>query len=267
MKTVVITGSSKGIGLGLAREFLKRGCSVILSGRNEDNLNNAVRSLGETYGQDKVSGQPCDVTDFNQVQALWNAAKKFSDTVDIWINNAGITNPSRLLWEVDPVDITRVINTNIIGVIYGSQVALKGMIEQGSGQIYNMEGFGSGDMMRAGMTLYGTTKRATRYFTESLVQEAENLPVQICTLGPGMVVTDFMLDDLKQLPEDKREENKIVYNILADTVETVTPFLVEEILKNDKTGAKIDWLTTEKANARFEDEEYLNRNLLGEFGL
>jgi hypothetical protein len=42
---------------------------------------------------------------------------------------------------------------------------------------------------------------------------------------------------------------------------------VEEILKNDKTGAKIDWLTTEKANARFEDEEYLSRNLLGEFGL
>ncbi len=82
-----------------------------------------------------------------------------------------------------------------------------------------------------------------------------------------MVVTDFMLDDLKQLPEDKREETKIVYNMLADKVETVTPFLVEEILKNDKTGAKIDWLTMEKANARFEDEHYLNRDLLSEFGI
>jgi short-subunit dehydrogenase len=267
MKAVVITGSSKGIGLGLATEFLKRGSSVLLSGRNEKNLQRAVQSLGETYGKDKVTGQPCDVTDFKQVETLWNAAKKFCDTVDIWINNAGITNPTRLLWEVDTSDISKVINTNIIGVINGSQVALKGMIEQGSGQIYNMEGFGSGDMMRAGMTLYGTTKRATRYFTESLAQEAENLPVQICTLGPGMVVTDFMLDDLKQLPEDKREETKIVYNILADTVETVTPFLVEGILENDKTGAKIDWLTTEKAQARFEDEAYLSRNLLGEFGL
>ena len=267
MKTVVITGSSKGIGLGMATEFLKRGCSVVLSARKENNLRNAVQSLGETYGQDKVAGHPCDVTDINQVEALWNAARKQFDRVDIWINNAGITNPTRLLWEVEPPDIERVITTNIIGVIYGSQVALKGMIEQGGGQIYNMEGFGSGDMMRAGMTLYGTTKRATRYFTESLVQEAEHLPVQICTLGPGMVVTDFMLDDLKQLSEEKREENKLVYNILADTVETVTPFLVEEILKNDKTGTKIDWLTTEKAQARFEDEAYLSRNLLGEFGL
>lgn len=266
MKTVVITGSSKGIGLGLATEFLKRDCSVLLSARNEKLLNAAQQSLRKTYGQDRVLGQPCDVTSLSQVAALWETGQKQFGRVDIWINNAGITNPTRVLWEVDPSDISRVITTNIIGVIYGTQVALKGMMQQGSGQIYNMEGFGSGDMMRAGMTLYGTTKRATRYFTESLVQEAEGLPVQICTLGPGMVVTDFMLDDLRQLSEEKREETKIVYNILADKVETVTPFLVEAILKNNRTGAKIDWLTTEKAQARFEDEEYLSRNLLGEFG-
>lgn len=267
MKTVVITGSSKGIGFGLATEFLKRDFSVVLSARNEKKLQAAVDSLGKQYAQDKVAGQPCDVTEVKQVETLWDTAKKTFGSVDIWINNAGITNPTKLLWEVDPSDINSVINTNITGVVYGTQVALKGMIEQGFGQIYNMEGFGSGDMMRVGMTLYGTTKRATRYFTESLVEEARDLPVQICTLGPGMVVTDFMLDDLKQLPEDKREETKIVYNMLADTVETVTPFLVEEIIKNDKTGAKIDWLTTEKANARFEDEYYLNRDLLSEFGV
>ena len=267
MKSVVITGSSKGIGLGLATEFLKREFSVVLSGRNEKNLQNVVSALKESYGEDKVAGQSCDVTTVKQVETLWEAAIKLYGRVDIWINNAGITNPTKLLWEVDPADINNVINTNITGVIYGTQVALKGMIKQGAGQIYNMEGFGSGDMMRVGMTLYGTTKRATRYFTESLVEEARDLPVQICTLGPGMVVTDFMLDDLKQLPEDKREETKIVYNMLADKVETVTPFLVEEILKNDKTGAKIDWLTTEKANARFEDEFYLNRDLLSEFDI
>ena len=267
MKTVVITGSSKGIGFGLATEFLKRNFSVVLSARNEKKLQSAVDSLGKEYGKDKVAGQPCDVTNVKQVETLWNTAKNKFGSVDIWINNAGITNPTKLLWEVDPTDITSVINTNITGVVYGTQVALKGMIEQGYGQIYNMEGFGSGDMMRVGMTLYGTTKRATRYFTESLVEEARDLPVQICTLGPGMVVTDFMLDDLKQLPEDKREETRIVYNMLADKVETVTPFLVEEIIKNEKTGAKIDWLTMEKANARFEDEYYTSRDLLSEFGI
>ena len=267
MKTVVITGSSKGIGFGLAAEFLKRDFAVVLSARNEKKLQSAADLLVEEYGKGRVAGQPCDVTNVQQVEILWNTAKNTFGSVDIWINNAGITNPTKLLWEVDPSDINSVINTNITGVVYGTQVALKGMIEQGYGQIYNMEGFGSGDMMRVGMTLYGTTKRATRYFTESLVEEARDLPVQICTLGPGMVVTDFMLDDLRQLPEDKREETKLVYNMLADKVETVTPFLVEEIIKNKETGAKIDWLTMEKANARFEDEYYTSRDLLSEFGI
>jgi len=266
MKSVVITGSSKGIGLGLSKEFLKRECSVTLSARSKNKLDEEVRKLGEEFGADKVMGQTCDVTDIKQVQALWDAAKQKFNKVDIWINNAGITNPTRLLWELDPAEIVSVINTNITGLIYGSQVALKGMLEQGFGQIYNMEGFGSGDMTRPGMTIYGTTKRAVRYFTESLIEEAKDKPVQIGTLGPGMVVTDFMLDNLRQMPKKQQEEVKTVYNILADKVETITPFLVENILKNDKTGAKIDWLTPEKSNARFEDEKYLTRDILGEFG-
>ena len=266
MKSVVITGSTKGIGLGLAKEFLKRGCSVVISARSKDKLEQEERKLKEEFDKDKVMGQTCDVTDFNQVRVLWNAAKQKFGKIDIWINNAGITNITRLLWELDPAEISPVVDTNITGLIYGCHVALQGMIEQGSGQIYNMEGFGSGDMMRAGMTIYGTTKRAVRYFTESLIEEAKDTPVKIGTLGPGMVVTDFMLDDLRQMPKEKLDETKAVYNMLADKVETVTPFLVENILKNDKTGTKIDWLTMEKANARFEDEHYLTRDILGEFG-
>jgi len=267
MKSAVITGSTKGIGLGMAREFLKKGCGVAISARNAERLDRQVKQLGEEFGRDRVAGSPCDVTVVSQVRTLWETAQQHFGTVDIWVNNAGITNPTKLLWEQDTADIAPVISTNITGVIYGSLVALQGMQGQGGGQIYNMEGFGSGDMMRPGMTVYGTTKRATRYFTESLAEEAKGTPVLIGTLGPGMVVTDFMLDDLRQMPEQQREQTRTIYNILADRVETVTPFLVEEILKNNEPGAKIDWLTPEKANERFESEEYLTRDLLGEFGL
>ena len=76
MKSVVITGSTRGIGLGLAKEFLKRGCSVAISSRSKDKLNQKVKNLGEAFGEDKVIGQPCDVTDSNQVQALWDAARQ-----------------------------------------------------------------------------------------------------------------------------------------------------------------------------------------------
>jgi short-subunit dehydrogenase len=267
MKSVVITGSTKGIGLGLAIEFLKRRCSVVISSRSKSQLEQLIKNLGEEFGQNRVLGKPCDVTVINQVRALWDVAKQKFNQIDIWINNAGVDTTHKLLWDLDSAEISSAMNTNITGLIYGTQVALQGMLKQGSGQIYNMEGFGSSDMMRPGMTVYGTTKRAVRYFTESVIEEAKNQPMQIGTLGPGMVITDFILDNLRKMPKEQLEETKAIYNILADTVETVTPFLVENILKNDKTGTKIDWLTPEKAQSRFEDEKYLKRDLLEEFGL
>ena len=127
MKTVVITGSSKGIGLGLAKEFLKRDCSVVISSRSRDKLKQVVQNLKETFGSDRVMGQPCDVTDYSQVQVLWDAVQKELGKVDIWINNAGITNTTRPLLELDTSEISPIINTNITGLIYGCQIALRGM--------------------------------------------------------------------------------------------------------------------------------------------
>lgn len=266
MKTVVITGSTKGIGLGLAREFLKRECSVVISSRNRDRLEQAVNNLKETFGSDRVMGHSCDVTDSSQVQALWNAAKKKFGKVDIWINNAGITNTTRPLKELDTTEISPIINTNITGLIYGCQIALQGMTEQGFGQIYNMEGHGSDDRKLPGLTIYGTTKRAVRYFSEALIDEVEGTPVQAGMLSPGIVLTDFILDDMRKMSPEQLETAKAVYNCLADKPETVTPFLVEHILKNDKNGTEIVWLTDEKANERFNSDEYNSRDLLSEYG-
>jgi short-subunit dehydrogenase len=267
MKSVVITGSTKGIGLGLAKEFLKRGCSVAMSGRSRDKLAQEVKNLAEAFGADKVIGQACDVTDINQVSALWDAAKKKFGKVDIWINNAGIPNTTKLFWELDAAEISPVVNTNITGLLYGCQVALKGMIEQGFGQIYNLEGHGSDGRTRPGLAVYGTTKRAVRYFTEALIEEVESLPVQVGMLSPGIVVTDFLLEDMRKMSLEQLETVKTVYNCLADTVETVTPFLVENILKNDKNGTEIVWLTDEKANERFNSDEYINRDFFSKYGL
>jgi len=267
MKSVVITGSTKGIGLGMAREFLKKECCVVMSGRSVLKIEQEVQDLGRQFGSDRIIARSCDVTDINQVRALWDAGKKAFDRVDIWINNAGVDTTMLPLWELDAAEIAPAISTNITGLIYGCQVALQGMLDQGSGQIYNMLGFGSGDMMRPGMTVYGTSKRAVKYFTDSLIEEAKGTPVQIGTLGPGMVVTDFMIEGMRKMSPEQREDVKTIYNMLADTVETVTPFLTENILNNDQTGAEIDWLTTEKAHARFEDEAYLSRDLFSKYGL
>jgi short-subunit dehydrogenase len=269
MKSVIITGSSKGIGLGLAKEFLKKGCPVMFSSFAKAEMEQEYEKAAAEFGKDKVACFHCDVNDINQVQRLWDAAVKAFGKVDIWMNNAGIANTTRLFWELEPREIPRVVSTNMVGVMNGTYVALRAMIAQGSGAIYNSEGFGSDDMFVNGLAVYGATKRGGRYFTEALAEEVNKneIPVIIGTISPGIVLTDFLLDDMRKMPPDILETTKAVYNCLADTVDVVTPWLVEEVLSNTNNGKRIIWLTEEKANARFESEEYYTRDLFTQHGL
>jgi short-subunit dehydrogenase len=267
MKTVVITGSTRGIGLGMAKEFLKRHCRVTISSRSRSNLAEELKNLRGAFGEERVHGLACDVTQSDQIQALWNGTKEKFGTVDIWINNAGITNSMKSLLELDITEVFPVVSTNITGLIYGSLIAFKGMTDQGFGQIYNLYGHGSNDSKVSGLHVYGTTKRAVRYFNEALIQDAEDTPVKVCSISPGIVVTDFLISDMRTMPQNQLETVKALYNCLADTVETVTPFLVESILSNDKNGTEINWLTEEKVNERMNSDDYCSRDLFSKYGL
>jgi len=266
MKNVVITGSTIGIGYGLAKEFLKKGCSVTISARGKAKLDNAVKECSEEFGGDRVHGMTCDVSDIKQVQALWDSAKKKFGTVDIWINNAGMSNELGPIWSVDADEMKTIVNTNIVGCLYGVKVPMAGMLQQGDGDIYNMYGFGSWDEFTPpGLSVYGTTKRALRYMTEALMIEAKDLPVRVGWMMPGVVVTDFVFKLVKAVPPGPaREQVKKMISVIADTVETVTPWLVDECLKHveKKTkGAEINWMPQEKNDARKKDPNYLNRDL------
>lgn len=267
MKTVVVTGSSKGIGLGLATEFLKQGCNVVFSSFAKEEMEQEYRKASEIYGKDRVAAQACDVSSIEQLRLLWDVAHDAFGAVDIWMNNAGIANTTRPLWELDTEEIPRVVRTNLAGVIYGTQVALQGMLKQGRGQIYNSEGFGSDDMVLRGLSIYGATKRAGRYFTESVAAEVEGKPVQIGTISPGIVLTDFLLDDVRKMSPEQREQAKTVYNIMADDVDTVTPWLVEEVLKNTENGKRILWLTQERVDSYMQDEQRMTRDVFSKHGL
>jgi NAD(P)-dependent dehydrogenase (short-subunit alcohol dehydrogenase family) len=260
MKTIVITGSTRGIGFGLAEQFLQRGCRVVVSGRSEQAVNQAVAQLTNKYGGDRVAGQPCDVSVYEQAQKLWDAAAQRFGRVDVWINNAGISNPYVKFWEVKPEMLKAVTDTNLLGSLYGSHVALRGMLAQGGGQLYNMEGFGSDGRVSEGLAVYGSTKAAIRYLNKALLCDAKGTNVQIGTLSPGIVVTDLWNELYEGQPE-RREKAKRIVNILGDKVETVTPWLVERVLANNKSGARIAWLTTGKAFSRFLTASFRKRDL------
>jgi len=260
MKTVVVTGSTRGIGRGLAENFLARGCLVEISGRSQTAVDQVVAELAASFGSDKVAGRACDIASIDDVQGLWDHAKLTFGKVDIWINNAGITIATKPIYESDARDLQNIVNTNLLGMLLTNKVAMAGMKQQGAGQIWNMEGFGSNGMVRLGMGPYGATKRAVNYLNKSLRKDAAGTGVQVCTLSPGMVITDLLIGEY-DLQSPEWQKTKKIFNILADKVETVTPWLVDGVLASHKDGAKVEWLTTPKVIGRFLSAGFKKRDL------
>jgi NAD(P)-dependent dehydrogenase (short-subunit alcohol dehydrogenase family) len=263
MKTVVITGSTRGIGYGLTDAFLNLGCAVTISGRTRAGVEGAMSKLSTIYEAHRILGQPCDVTQIEQVQTLWDVAVNHFGKIDIWINNAGINHPRRDFWEHSQEQIQAVVETNLVGAMYGSQVALRGMLNQGFGGLYNMEGLGSDGRRVEGMTLYSTTKYGLHYLTDALVAETQGAPVLVGALSPGMVLTEMLTSEEVRSEEDW-ERTKRIFNILADRVEDVAPWMARKVLENDRTGVRIKWLTRSKITARFLTAPFRKRDLFGE---
>ncbi len=250
LKSIVITGSTRGIGLGLAREFLRLGCNVFVSGRKQEVVNNVIEDLAKLKGDHTVSGLACDVSDPTQVQALWDHAVQRFGRVDIWINNAGTSHMQAPAWQIPPATTRQVLHANVEGLVNGCCVAYTGMLKQGDGMIYNMLGLGSDGRKVAGLAIYGTSKAAVKYYTDALIEEARNSPVKICSLSPGMVLTDLLL---KQKDRSEEEWQKLlkVYNLLADSVENVTHWMARQILANQKHGAEIRYFTFARLLSHF----------------
>ena len=259
-KRIVITGSTRGIGNGLAREFLKRQCQVAVSGRSADSVAAVVVELAEYYGSSKVSGKACDITDPQQIQALWDHAASAFGGVDVWINNAGVSIGRAPLWTQSDGDLAGLVETNLTGTLLASRAAIANMVSQGHGQVWNTEGFGSDGATQPGMAAYGATKRAVRYLQKALRKDTADTAVQICTVSPGIVVTDLLTGDY-DLASEEWEKSKKILNILGDEVHTVTPWLADHILATDKSGARVAWLTRRKAFARFMTAAFRRRDL------
>ena len=267
MKNIVITGSSRGIGYGLAENFLRMGHQVVINGRNEDILEGARDTLGKSYPEDRIAAYPADMGNHSQAAGLWEFAYQRFGRVDIWINNAGVGQSQTVFWELDPDLIEDLIRTNVLGAMYGALAALAGFQKQGWGALYNMEGLGSDGRQIAGLTLYGTTKRALNYLTDSLAAEVKSTEIIVGGISPGMVMTDLNLVRFRDRPPEEWENTRRIFNILADHVEVVTPYLAERILSNRRNGVRIEWLTRGKVLWRFLTAGLSKRDLFTKYGL
>ncbi|KXI30432.1 SDR family NAD(P)-dependent oxidoreductase [Paraglaciecola hydrolytica] len=254
MANIVITGSTKGIGKGLANEFARLGHKVVISGRQQSDIDNAISELA--YPAEQVIGLACDTTDKSQVEALWQFAIQHFGQVDIWLNNAGLARTVWSILDTPDGEIQKMVSTNVLGTINGCKVAARGMQLAASTRrsndkpkIFNMLGGGSDGEYFAGMGIYGTTKRALNYFTDALSKELKSDNILVGKIRPGMIITEGVIREAKEDWDNFQKRRKIA-NVLCDHVETVAPFLVKEILAFNKTGAKIRWLNPLKMSGR-----------------
>ena len=263
MKTVVITGSARGFGYAMIKLFRESGFNIVLCDINETELNKAVNSLSGIKSDGKILSYKTDITKEEDVKFLIDNTIKELGTIDIWINNAGVNQPDKAIWELDSKDINRLIDIDLKGTILCSKLIMPFMIKQKSGAIYNVEGYGSNDAKMLGLSIYGTSKRAITYFTEALAKESEvrNTNVNIGKITPGIMITNFINTSLGdgekiELPE----KTKKVYNILGDYPETIAEFMVKKIINNKKNNVKFTWLTGRKASFRFMTAGFNKRN-------
>lgn len=262
MKNVVITGSTRGLGLEMAKEFLRAGCNVTISGSKPESFNKAKEELKEF--KNKFIYIACNVRNIDEIRTLWLKSVEEWGCVDIWINNAGQNSPREYLWDTPDEYIDAVVDTNIKGVMYGTKVAVENMLTQGHGQVWNMEGLGSNDMIIEQTILYGTSKRALTYFTKALAKELKNSQVKVGRLSPGMMLTEFITKSPTGEASSVIRDNQFrkVFNILGDKPDTVAKFFIPRILSNTKQDAHLVWLTNLKSMKRFMMAAFKKRDLL-----
>lgn len=131
---VVITGSSRGLGLALADKFLSFGDDVVITSRSEGSCQEVAAQLRSKYPDRRVLSYPCDVQNPVETEALADFAARELGSIDIWVNNAGVSQAEKAkLSDVQPEKIQDIIGTNLLGSMFGSRAAIRVMQKQPSG--------------------------------------------------------------------------------------------------------------------------------------
>jgi NAD(P)-dependent dehydrogenase (short-subunit alcohol dehydrogenase family) len=250
-KVVVITGSTQGLGFGYAQAFLQRGHHVVISGRRQSTVDDAIDRLeaDAVVGGGVAIGQACDVADLAQVQSLWDFAVRSFGPVDIWLHNAGEPCAGTPVAETADGGVAAMVRSDPVGSSHSAQVAVAGLAAQPrGGKLYlTLCGRGTGAHLPPLTMVHPATARAVRQLAASLVEErrqAKDDRVLIGTISPGLSLTEGLLRGLRALPPAERTTALRQLDVLGDHVSTTAKWIVDRILAGRRQGEEITWLGT-----------------------
>ena len=188
-RIVLITGASSGIGSATARVFAQAGAKLILTARRQDRLEQLADELGKEFAS-STQLLPLDVRDAIAVEsAISNLSADWS-SIDVLINNAGLSRGLEKLQAGSIQDWEEMIDTNIKGLLYLTRAIVPGMISRGRGHVVNL-GSTAGHQTYPNGNVYCATKAAVRVISEGLKQDLLGTPVRVSSVDPGLVETEF----------------------------------------------------------------------------
>lgn len=211
-RTALVTGGSRGIGRAICLELAERGACVAVNYRARSDAANAVVDEVRSSGTDAISVQ-ADVSDSRAVRAMVTEVADALGKPDILVNNAGLLFPGTLL-KHDEEQFDMMWRTNVKGVLYCSEAAAPGMLEQGWGRIVNLASNAAVGTAMAGTTMYAVTKGAVLSLTRRMAFELSPGGVTVNAVLPGFTKTDMVLEG-KTEDEIDRLLNKIARRSLV----------------------------------------------------
>tara|TARA_Y100000590_G_C15718353_1_gene1012674 strand:+ start:2088 stop:2828 length:741 start_codon:yes stop_codon:yes gene_type:complete len=191
-KNIIITGASSGIGSNLVKTFAQYKCNIILLSRNSDKMSSLISTIDKFDGQ-VLTAYKLDVSIEEDVIVVFKKIIERFNTVDVLINNAGITSDN-LLITMKTEQWNNVINTNLNGCYYCSKAISRQMIKQKSGKIINISSI-IGQVGNKGQSNYAASKAGIIGLTKSLAKELASRKINVNAINPGYINTK-MTEDL-----------------------------------------------------------------------
>lgn len=185
-KKILVTGSSRGIGAGIARKLAEQGASVAVT--YASNPGSAEQVIGSLKGDGHLLLK-LDISDEASVTAAFEEISAKWGKLDGLVNNAGVTR-DQLLLRMKTDDFQAVIDTNLKGTFLCTRAAAKMMLKARSGSIVNITSV-VGEMGNAGQSNYAASKAGTEGFSKSVAQEIASRSIRVNCVAPGFIVTDM----------------------------------------------------------------------------
>ncbi len=197
-QTALVTGASRGLGYAIALRLARQGAAVHLVARNPEGVQEAARKVASETGA-VTHAHAADIGDSEAVQALFEAVGKASPSLEILVNNAGVTRDG-LLMRMKDEDFDEVIRVNLRSVFLCSRAAVKTMIRQKYGRIVNITSI-VGLHGQAGQANYAASKAGIVGFTQSCAKETASRNITCNAIAPG-----FISSDMTQVLTDAQKE-------------------------------------------------------------